>query len=249
MPRVRELSADELMALEEQRDFLLRSLQDLEDERAAGDMEQDDYAALSEDYTARAAGVIRAIETHRARVANPAPRTGRRKLLVAVAGVVLCAIGAGVLVAQSSGRRSASDQVTGDIRATTRDQLDDAGAHLAAGRYDEAMGTYDEILATQPEHVEAMTYRGWAQVLSGDVSDGIIALTEASRVDPDYADAHAFLAVAFSRLGADGGDQAGYFRDLARRELDRLEELDPPPRMRELIAPLRAELEGRAAQP
>lgn len=249
MQRVRELTADELTVLEEQRDFLLRSLQDLEGEHAAGDVESDDYQALRQDYTARAAGVIRAIETHRARVAKRSPRTGRRKLLVAVAGVVLCAVAAGVLVAQSAGRRSTSDQVTGDIRATTRDRLDDAGAHLAAGRYDEAIGIYDDILATQPEQVEAMTYRGWAQVLSGDVSDGVITLTEASRVDPDYPDAHALLAVAFSRLGGDGGDQADYFMDLARRELDRLEALDPPPQMRELIAPLRAELEGRAAQP
>ena len=48
--------------LEEERDFLLRSLDDLDAEHDAGDLEDDDYRELKADYTARAAAVIRRLE-------------------------------------------------------------------------------------------------------------------------------------------------------------------------------------------
>jgi tetratricopeptide (TPR) repeat protein len=242
--RWRELTAEERSALEDQRNFLLRSLDDLEEEHAAGDVEDDDYEALRQDYTARAARVIRAIEAQRTRVAAASPRPARRKLIVVLAGVVLFAIGAGVLVAQSTGRRSEADQITGDIRTTTREELSLALELAAEGEYGEAIATYDEILDSQPDHVEARTYKGWVQVLSGDVSEGIVDLVEASRIEPDYPDAHAFLAVTFWQLSRADTDRADYFVDLASRSLDRLDALDPPPDIAELIAPLRAQIEG-----
>ena len=49
-------------SLEEERDFLLRSLDDLESEHAGGDLDDDDYRALEEDYTARAAAVLRRLQ-------------------------------------------------------------------------------------------------------------------------------------------------------------------------------------------
>ena len=48
--------------LEEERDFFLRSLRDLDAERAAGDIDDVDYRALRSDYTARAAQVLRRLE-------------------------------------------------------------------------------------------------------------------------------------------------------------------------------------------
>ncbi|HUR22853.1 MAG TPA: tetratricopeptide repeat protein [Acidimicrobiales bacterium] len=48
--------------LQDQRDFLLRSIEDLEAERAAGDLAEADYEALRSSYTARAASVLRAID-------------------------------------------------------------------------------------------------------------------------------------------------------------------------------------------
>ncbi len=45
--------------LEEERDFFLRSLRDLEAERAAGDIDEHDYLALRDDYTVRAAQILR----------------------------------------------------------------------------------------------------------------------------------------------------------------------------------------------
>ena len=46
-------------ALEEERDFLFRSLRDLDAERTAGDIDDEDYQSLRDDYTVRAAEVVR----------------------------------------------------------------------------------------------------------------------------------------------------------------------------------------------
>ena len=49
-------------ALEEERDFCLRSLRDLEAEHAAGDLDDADYATLRDSYVARAAAALRALD-------------------------------------------------------------------------------------------------------------------------------------------------------------------------------------------
>ena len=52
---------DTVARLEEERDLLLESLRDLEREREAGEIDDADYLTLHEDYTARAAAVLRSI--------------------------------------------------------------------------------------------------------------------------------------------------------------------------------------------
>ncbi len=49
-------------ALEAERDFLLRSIADLDAEEAAGDLDHADHDTLRDDYVARAAAVLRALE-------------------------------------------------------------------------------------------------------------------------------------------------------------------------------------------
>ena len=99
----RVLDPDALAALEDERDFLLRSLADLEREHEAGDVDHTDYVALKDDYTARAAAVLRSIEQRRTAIADaaPAPSAGRR--LAWVAGIVVLAVVAGFLIARASG--------------------------------------------------------------------------------------------------------------------------------------------------
>lgn len=57
--------------LEEEREFFLRSLRDLEAEHDAGDIDDIDYQALKEDYTVRAAAVLRQLDAPAARPAPP----------------------------------------------------------------------------------------------------------------------------------------------------------------------------------
>jgi tetratricopeptide (TPR) repeat protein len=229
-------AAGRLAALEDQRDFLLRSLDDLEREREAGDVDEADYETLKDDYTARAARTIRAIEAHRSRTARTGPgrRRSWRRLVTTVAGVAAFAVLAGVLVAQASGRREADDPLTGEIRQTTRAQLAEALTLAGEQRYDEAVAVYDEVLDEQPGNVEALTYKGWVQFLSGD-SAGIETLIAATEADPEYPDTHAFLAVILCRAGR---------TEAALSELDRLEGLDPPPFVLQLVDGLRRRAES-----
>ena len=67
-------STDELEA---EREFLLRSLDDLESEREAGNIDDETYRSLHEDYTARAATVIRSLRDGVAPVLPEAPRARR----------------------------------------------------------------------------------------------------------------------------------------------------------------------------
>ena len=228
----RRLDPDALAALEEERAFLLRSLDDLEREHEAGDVDDTDYETLKDDYTARAARTIRSIEAHHARAtAARAPRSWRR-LVVVVAAVVAFAVVSGVLVAQAAGRREAGETATGDIRETTRSKLDAALLRASEGDAGGAIALYDEVLADQPTNIEAMTYKGWVQYQSGD-GQGVVTLVEAAETDPGYPATHAFLAVIFERLGR---------ADTARLELQRLDALDPPPDIVALTQPLRERL-------
>jgi len=88
----RELTPDELAALEEQRAFLLTSLRDLEAEHDVGDVDENDYEQLKDDYTARAAAVIRSIDSHHQLVAARAPRTSWSRRILVLAAVAAVAL-------------------------------------------------------------------------------------------------------------------------------------------------------------
>ena len=94
------------------------------------------------------------------------------------------------------------------------------------------------MLEDDPTNVEALTYRGWFQFLSGD-SGGIDSLIAAVEADPEYPDAHAFMAVILDRAGR---------TEAALAELDRLEALDPPPGITQQVAGMRERLEAEVAQ-
>ena len=211
--------------LTDQRDFLLRSLEDLERERAAGDVDEHDYATLKDDYTARAAAVLRAMESGGA--SEPAPAASsdgrpRRRRLAVGAGVVVFAVLAGVLVAQSAGRRDAGQSVTGDVRQSVTQRLNAAGQRGSQGDYAGALAIY----------------RGWMLVRAGKAADGLTQLLSAATAHPDYPDVHAFLAIVFFQSGLvkEAGD-----------ELDRLDALDPPAFVRGLVSSLRAQIDAALA--
>ncbi|HKY66812.1 MAG TPA: hypothetical protein VJM49_10600, partial [Acidimicrobiales bacterium] len=231
------LDPDRLAALVDERDFLLRSLDDLEREHDAGDVDDHDYETLKDDYTARAARTIRAIESHHARVAAARRPRSWRRLVLTVAGVACFAVLAGVLVAQASGRRDSGEALTGDIRQSTRTQLAEAVQLASGGDYAGAIEIYDEVLADDPGNVEALTYKGWFQFLQGD-SAGIDTLIAAAEADPSYPATHAFLAVILDRAGRP---------EMALAELDRLEALDPPDDILQFVAGLRERLEAEVA--
>ena len=217
------LDLDELAALEEQRSFLLRSLDDLDREHDAGDLDDDDYATLRTDYTARAAAVLHAIDERRSIIdeAQPTQRGVRRVLLVAA--VVVVAIVAGLVVTSTSGGRSTTGSGGGqDLKASKAtqscvDAMTKTFAPAANGKANADLGSeaiatitcFSDRIKMEPTDAVAYTYRGWtlallARQLSGAASAADVAqfvqrarsdLAEARKLAPRYPDALAFSAI------------------------------------------------------
>jgi len=205
---------DRLAELEEERAFLLRSLDDLDREHEAGDIEEADYVPLRDGYTARAAVVLRAIESEQAaRPAQP-PRNWRRiGLWAAVVAVV--AVAAGVLVAWASGDRLPGDTSSGDIAQSVTAELAEARS-LQTSDLKGAIQRYNEVLKVEPDNPEALAYSGWLLALVGSqgnatdlVQKGEQSLQRAMQVAPTYADPFCFEAIVRFRLFADAAGASG----------------------------------------
>ena len=128
------LDPDVLAELERERDFLLRSLDDLDAEFAAGDLEASDHAGLADDYTRRLAELARGIDQENAAFRDIDTRLGTGQRVVTIVGVVLLAVLAGVLLARASGFRSPTDSVTGAIRQSSSGLLSEADTLTREGR-------------------------------------------------------------------------------------------------------------------
>ena len=175
--RVVRLDADALAALEEQRSFLRRSLEDLEREREAGDLDAEDYRTLKHDYAARLESVERAVDEGKAEfVSSRAPSHPGRTALIVV-GVVVFALICGAVVANQAGRRDTGATITGAVAQTARERNAEC-LTMARDKPLDAVKCYSAVLQDAPDNVEALTYRGWIRVISGE-NQGLSDLRQA----------------------------------------------------------------------
>lgn len=226
-------------ALLEERDFLLRSLDDLERERASGDIAEDDYRELHGHYTARAAGVLRAL-------AEPeddgepsfddadydegeefAPRSRWRRAGIVVIALVLVAAMAGWTVAATFGERLPGEASSGTIELTSADQLARARQLLEQGDAVEALKAFDSVLAEDPQNPEALAYRGWLLRLAGMPDRGLEYIERAIASDPTYPDARFFRGMILYEDRKDPKAAIDDFRFFLAS--------DPPPGMAPLV--------------
>lgn len=129
-------------------------------------------------------------------VAGAAPaRRAWWRTVVAVGAVIAVAGGAGVLVARTAGERLPGESATGTVDLGPAELLVEARAMLAQGQAVEALRRYDEVLAQDPRHPEALAYRGWLVRLAGDTEQGMDLIETALAADPEYPDAHLFKGV------------------------------------------------------
>lgn len=209
------IDPEERQELERERDFLLKSLDDLETERSAGNIDAESYHELHDDYTTRAAATIRALRDGvDARPAPPATPWRRRGLVVggivalaALAAVTLAAaLGARLPGQTSSGNTSAvspsREERQSRLEAAVEANPNDAGPRLALARFLEE---------------------------SGDIVGSLRQLDEAVRVAPDNADALANAGrVRFIVAGqVPSADAQRQLVTSARTLLDRAVQADP----------------------
>jgi cytochrome c-type biogenesis protein CcmH len=169
----------------------------------------------------------------------------RRAMGITVAFALLVGVGIGILVARGAGQRLPLQTATGGIEDSTASLLSQA---RLAGPADvkTAIDLYGRVLETDPDNVEAITYRAWLVMLSARQFDDtlrkqaysttIAALGRAIELDPAYPDAMCFLGIVVFR---DGGDAAS-----AKEFLDRCIERNPPAQVRGLVDSLRNEVQA-----
>ena len=232
------LDPDELAVLEEQRDFLLRSLADLDREHDAGDLDDTDYDALRDEYTARAAEVLRAVEDQRRGFAEARRPPNRTRTLAVIGCVVVFALVAGWLVARSLGAREAGDTVTGglDVKQSPSQRAQVCVQQIDPTAPSAAVACFQAVLDDDPRNPVANTWLGWQIGLTASFTEGdeAAALEQAAaqlveraiEVDPSYSYARAFRAVLAYRRGEYA---------LAQRYLEEFEANDPSPDARSVI--------------
>jgi tetratricopeptide (TPR) repeat protein len=218
------VNPDDLADLEEQRTFLVRSLDDLERELAAGDIDALDASTLRDDYTHRLAEVQRAIETGRVAIAEQAPpgRLGRR--LVGAVLVVALAGGSGLFVANVAGSRKPGDAITGNITERNFDGLLTQAAQAAQdGRFADALENYDTVLDQDPTNVEALSEKGLLLASLALPSkrptlldEGEKLVRQAIEVEPDLARPRFYLGLVRQLRDDTDGALAAFDDALAR---------------------------------
>jgi len=199
---------------EEQREFLFRSLDDLEAERAAGGIDEETYRTLHDDYTARAAAELRAeADGSDAAPADRVPISVGRRVAV-VGGLVAFAVAAAVALAFALGARLPGETITGNsdpaqqvsprerertLEAAVRAAPNDASAHLALARFrlgqQDGTGALDEFriaAGLDPSDPEPFAYSGWIIRLQGYPQQALELLDKAITINPSYPDAHFF---------------------------------------------------------
>ena len=231
--------------LEEEREFLLRSIDDLERELAAGDVDADDYSALKDSYVARAAAVIRELEEAES-VTGSVRRFGWRPFVWSVL-IVVVAAAAGVLVARSTGERTTGMGMTGSIDDGSVSSLLVRARSMGMSDMAGTLEIYSRVLAVEPDNVEALTYFGWYTVLTATqqtdadqgsqmLQSGMVLLRQATITDDTYPDAHCFLGIAFFRFLDDA--------EAARPEVQARLDADPPAQVKTMVEGLAAQIDS-----
>lgn len=244
--------------LEEERDFLLSSLRDLERERAAGDVDDHDYVELKSSYTARAAEIIRILDTPESVdesadesadvVAVRTSRRGRGRRIMGSLVVLGFAIGLGVFVAHQSGQRLPGQTASGGGADSTAKKLAQA-RQLNFNDPIAAINLYSDVLKVDPDNVEALTYRSWLLALTARdaeqsvrdaaVQTAILGLGRATLIDSTYPDAHCFLGIVSFRFANDVAT--------AKDELAKCEAANPPAQVKGFVDSVVAEVNKAAA--
>lgn len=203
-------------------DFWLRSIEDLDEQHAAGELGTATYTRLRNDYTSQAAARLRDTTTNpnpHATTATPA-RSRHRASIVVVGVLAVVTIAALAIVPTSIRNRSAGETITGNAQTVSSGrtgaqlqavvdadpadptaQLSLARALLESNQLVDAMTAYDVAEQLDPTNAEPAAYRAWVMLVAGLPEESRIEAERAIGIDADYPDAHLILTLALRELG------------------------------------------------
>jgi tetratricopeptide (TPR) repeat protein len=176
--------------LEEERDFLMKSLDDLELEKESGGIDDESYAALHDDYTARLAAALRSLRDDVDVVpkAKPVPRTRTRKRVVLISAVVVFAIVAGVSLAYAVGARLPGQ--TGSGNSGSSPKLSASEKATLAKLKQQITSLQDQVNAS-PDDYNLRLQLSLLYEQNGDQLNALKQSDAAITIDPNRPEAHA----------------------------------------------------------
>jgi tetratricopeptide (TPR) repeat protein len=236
------LERDERWRLADERDFLRRSLQDAERERAAGDLSDDDHAVLVARDRARLAEVEAELasfeeertsadtadgETHTAAAEEPSPSPSKAwplwRRVGVVAAALLIAIGLVVLVTHAVHSRQPGQSSSGGVTLSQAQQIEQElqqALPLDAKNPKAALQIYDKVLAQDPSDPAALSYAGFlewnlgtTQHVPGLLRIGRAEVEKAVRVSPSYFQGHLFYGLILENQDHDATAAVAQFHD------------------------------------
>ena len=176
--------------LEDERDFLMRSLDDLELEHESGGIDDESYAELHDDYTARAAAVIRTLRDGVDVTPAPPPRspTRTRRRVALVSAVVVFAIVAGTSLAYALGARLPGQTASGNSQAAP--STTNAAGRALAQKITELQ---DKVNAS-PDDYQLRLDLARAYEENGDLQNALKQSDAALTINPNGPEANANAA-------------------------------------------------------
>jgi tetratricopeptide (TPR) repeat protein len=233
--------------LRHEQQFLLRSLRDLDNERAAGDIDDADYAALRDGYIARTAAITRELKGIES--VMPAVQRGWVRRVLVIVCVIAIAAGAGIWVARQSGQRLPGQSASGAIEQSSSGLLATA-RQLNFSEPGKAIELYTQVLKLEPDNPEALTYRSWILALTARAATGSVKqlalvtavndLLRAQKLDNQYPDAHCFLGIVYFRFLNSAS--------LAKPQLDTCKAMNPPKEVQSFVDSIVAEVDKALAK-
>lgn len=181
--------------LEQERDFLMKSLDDLELEKESGGIDDESYAALHDDYTARLAATLRSLRDDIDVTPEEAPtsegqvKRRTRKRVALVAAVVVFAILAGVSLAYAVGARLPGQMGSGDSQATSSTLSASDKATLA--KLKKTITDLQDKVNASPDDYDLRLQLSLAYEQNGDQLNALKQSDAAIDIDPNRPEAHA----------------------------------------------------------
>jgi cytochrome c-type biogenesis protein CcmH/NrfG len=204
------LSADR-WHLEDEAEFLRRSLDDAKSELEAGDLDRADYDALCRRDESRLGAVQAALRVldvedkeEEAAEARSSRRRGRWLLFVGIAALVVATT---LLALDLASPRAPGQPITGSIKVNTRQEITTQLAQAAAlvnedstTATQEALTIYAHVLSEDPRQPQALAETGWLEWEAGMHGDqqslrteGATLVKQSLVIEPDDYAAHLFL--------------------------------------------------------
>jgi tetratricopeptide (TPR) repeat protein len=173
--------------LEEERDFLMKSLDDLELEKESGGIDDESYAALHDDYTARLAAALRSLrdDVDVAPKAKSPSRSQQRRRTLVIVGVVVLAVAAAYLLALNLGARLPGQTASGNSGSTLTATQKKAQAQLKR-----QITTLQDQVNASPDDYDLRLKLSLAYERNNDVVNALKQSDAAITIDGTRAEAH-----------------------------------------------------------